>query len=108
MLQWENATAGLAQQSLSLFARTCRRVAGGWLRPCTGLSPCALDLQDVFRAVLYSDLDFESPPWDTLSADAKDLVQAMLQRDPEKRISAHDALHHRWGWSWASAGLDTG
>ena len=65
--------------------------------PCTALSPCTLGLQDVFRAVLYSDLDFESPPWDTLSADAKDLLQAMLLRDPEKRISAHDALHHRWG-----------
>ena len=61
------------------------------------MSPCALGLQDVFRAVLYSDLDFKSPPWDSLSADAKDLLQAMLQRDPEKRISAHDALHHRWG-----------
>ena len=58
---------------------------------------CALGLQDVFRAVLYSDLDFESPPWDTLSPDAKDLLQAMLQRDPEKRISAPDAPHHRWG-----------
>lgn len=23
--------------------------------------------KDVFRAILYSPLDFESPPWDTIS-----------------------------------------
>lgn len=56
---------------------------------------CAPALQDVFRAVLYADLDFTSPPWDVLSADVKDLVQALLERDPAKRISAADALKHR-------------
>lgn len=53
-------------------------------------------LQDVFRAVLYADLDFASPPWDVLSADAKDLVQSLLQRDPQQRITAAAALKHRY------------
>lgn len=26
--------------------------------------------KDVFRAILYADLDFESPPWDSLSGGA--------------------------------------
>ncbi|GAB4824203.1 hypothetical protein N2152v2_011249 [Parachlorella kessleri] len=52
--------------------------------------------KDVFRAILYADLDFDSPPWDTLSADARDFVQSLLQRDEALRPSAEKALQHRW------------
>ncbi len=52
-------------------------------------------LQAVFRAVLYSDLDFESPPWDTLSADAKHFVQALLNREADQRPTALEALHFK-------------
>ncbi|KAK9868544.1 hypothetical protein WJX84_003705 [Apatococcus fuscideae] len=52
--------------------------------------------RDTNRATLYSELDFERPPWDTSSADARELVQSLLQRDPKQRPSAGDALHHRW------------
>lgn len=52
--------------------------------------------KDVFRAVLYADLDFESPPWDVLSSGAKELVQSLLQRDPEARPTAEQALAHPW------------
>lgn len=51
--------------------------------------------QAVFRAVLYSDLDFESPPWDTLSADAKHFVQALLNREADQRPTALEALHFK-------------
>ncbi|GAB4817118.1 hypothetical protein N2152v2_004164 [Parachlorella kessleri] len=51
---------------------------------------------DVFNDILYALLDFETAPWDTLSGDARDLVQSLLQRDPEKRPSALEALQHRW------------
>lgn len=40
------------------------------------LPPCAL--QDVFRAVLFADLDFCGPPWDEISPQAKDLVVGLL------------------------------
>lgn len=52
--------------------------------------------KDVFRAVLYSPLDFESLPWDTLSSDAKELLTNLLQRTPEDRPSALEALRYRW------------
>jgi hypothetical protein len=51
--------------------------------------------QAVFRAVLYSDLDFESSPWDTLSADAKHFVQALLNREADQRPTALEALHFK-------------
>lgn len=52
--------------------------------------------KDVFRAVLYSPLDFESPPWDTLSSDAKHLLQSLLRRESANRPTALEALRFKW------------
>jgi len=42
--------------------------------------------------------DVQLPPryWDRISQEAKDLVQKMLIKDPKHRISARDALQHKW------------
>ena len=52
--------------------------------------------KDVFRAVLYADLDFDSSPWDVISTEAKELVSSLLQREPEKRPTAEEALKSPW------------
>lgn len=52
--------------------------------------------KDVFRAILYADLDFKGPPWDELSAGAAALVCSLLTRDPAARPTAHDALANPW------------
>ena len=54
-----------------------------------------LCMQEVFRAVLYAELDFSRPPWDTVSAECRQLVQNLLQRDPVLRPTAAEALKHR-------------
>lgn len=54
------------------------------------------DVQEVFRAVLYADLDFERAPWDSVSPECKDLVQSLLHRTPESRPTAVQALQHRY------------
>ncbi|XP_027363369.1 calcium-dependent protein kinase 4 isoform X2 [Abrus precatorius] len=46
--------------------------------------------------ILHGQLDFASDPWPNISESAKDLVQQMLDRDPKKRISAHEVLCHPW------------
>lgn len=50
----------------------------------------------IFRQILHGDLDFVSEPWPSISESAKDLVKQMLDRDPRKRISAHEVLCHPW------------
>lgn len=52
--------------------------------------------KDVFRAVLYSELDFERSPWDVLSPGAKDLVSSLLTRNCDNRPTAQQALSHPW------------
>ncbi|KAK7345202.1 hypothetical protein VNO77_15778 [Canavalia gladiata] len=52
--------------------------------------------QDIFEAILNSELDFHSQPWPSISESAKDLVRKMLVRNPSKRITAYDVLRHPW------------
>lgn len=44
--------------------------------------------KDVFRAILYADLDFDSEPWPHLSPGACDFVASLLTRDPAARPTA--------------------
>ena len=39
---------------------------------------------------------YTEPEWDDVSEDAKDIVKKLLTYDPAKRISAGDALQHKW------------
>lgn len=50
----------------------------------------------IFRQILQGKLDFDSDPWPTISDSAKDLIRKMLERDPRKRLSAHEVLCHEW------------
>jgi len=54
--------------------------------------PFAESEQGIFEQVLKGDLDFSSDPWPSISESAKDLVRKMLNRDPRKRLTAHEAL----------------
>ena len=52
--------------------------------------------KEVFRAILEDPADFTSDPWPRLSADCRDLVMRLMERDPDSRITARAALLHPW------------
>jgi serine/threonine protein kinase len=54
--------------------------------------PLASVLSDVGRG----EVDLAAGPAAALSEGARDLLARLLQRDPEDRISAHEALMHPW------------
>lgn len=41
-------------------------------------------------------LQFPSPEWDTVTPEAKNLINQMLTINPVKRITAQEALKHPW------------
>ena len=64
-------------------------VLGGY-RPFRGTP------DEVMKQIRYGNYEFHPKYWNHVSSDAKDLVRRMLTVDTETRISATDALQHRW------------
>lgn len=60
---------------------------------------CANDLfnaGDMFKEINNGALQFPSPEWDTVTPEAKNLINQMLTINPAKRITAQEALKHPW------------
>ncbi|CAI7787338.1 unnamed protein product, partial [Closterium sp. NIES-53] len=52
--------------------------------------------EGIFRAIRSEPLRFATAAWVGVSEAAKDLVRAMLDKNPHRRITAQQALGHRW------------
>lgn len=50
----------------------------------------------MFQKIRRGDFNFNDPAWDDVSEDAKDLIRNLIVVDPNKRLSAAEALQHRW------------
>lgn len=62
--------------------------------------------KDIFRAILKSKLEFDEDEWGNISAEAKDLISQLLDKDPKKRIKVDKALQHPWFKIWKGAKVD--
>ena len=54
------------------------------------------DPVELYQLVTNGELEFPSPEWDDVSLLARDFIDKMLQRTPEKRIKIDEALEHPW------------
>ncbi|XP_064614750.1 peripheral plasma membrane protein CASK-like isoform X3 [Liolophura sinensis] len=50
----------------------------------------------LFDMIVKGTYHLRPKQWDTLSSDAKDLVNRLLEVDPDKRITIEEALNHPW------------
>eukprot|EP00195_Chlamydomonas_chlamydogama_P002656 CAMPEP_0202921416 /NCGR_PEP_ID=MMETSP1392-20130828/77385_1 /ASSEMBLY_ACC=CAM_ASM_000868 /TAXON_ID=225041 /ORGANISM="Chlamydomonas chlamydogama, Strain SAG 11-48b" /LENGTH=597 /DNA_ID=CAMNT_0049614987 /DNA_START=209 /DNA_END=2002 /DNA_ORIENTATION=+ len=53
-------------------------------------------LTDVWRAILMQEINWNAPELHQLSRSAADFLRSLLERDPNKRPSAFQALQHSW------------
>ncbi|XP_026553965.1 calcium/calmodulin-dependent protein kinase type II subunit delta isoform X7 [Pseudonaja textilis] len=54
------------------------------------------DQHRLYQQIKAGAYDFPSPEWDTVTPEAKDLINKMLTINPAKRINASEALKHPW------------
>ena len=52
--------------------------------------------EEIIASIEKGEYDLKSPPFDKISNSALDLIQKLLNKDVEKRISAQEALNHPW------------
>lgn len=79
-----------------------------WIPECLGMrtpacSPASQGLEDrrgglgqARQTWPLCPFQFPSPEWDTVTPEAKDLINKMLTINPSKRITAAEALKHPW------------
>lgn len=61
-----------------------------------GYRPFRGEGEEVMRQIRYGEYKFHKRYWGHVSEDAKSLIARMLTVDPEKRITATDALNSPW------------
>ncbi|XP_054612550.1 calcium/calmodulin-dependent protein kinase type II subunit beta-like isoform X4 [Dunckerocampus dactyliophorus] len=54
------------------------------------------DQHKLYQQIKAGAYDFPSPEWDTVTPEAKNLINQMLTINPSKRITAQEALKHPW------------
>jgi len=50
----------------------------------------------LFMKIRRGQYSFDDPVWSKVSETAKDLIRKLLTTDPDKRLSAEEALKHEW------------
>ncbi|XP_051165214.1 calcium/calmodulin-dependent protein kinase type II alpha chain isoform X2 [Leptopilina boulardi] len=54
------------------------------------------DQHRLYQQIKQGSYDYPTPEWDTVTPEAKNLINQMLTVNPSKRITASEALKHPW------------
>ena len=62
----------------------------------------SLDADEIRENILSGKYDLKSPPFDKLSKNCINLIENLLNMNPNKRFSAEKALNHKWFQDFSS------
>jgi len=51
---------------------------------------------EIIEMIRLADFVYDSPDWDNITEEAKDLIDNLLVVDPSARMTVHQALNHDW------------
>jgi len=54
------------------------------------------NIQQLFSAIAYTEVDFPNAEWETISPEAKGFIRKLLAKNAAERMSASEALLHPW------------
>lgn len=54
------------------------------------------DQRTLFMKIIKADYEFHEEYWSSISDDAKDFIRCLLTLGPRKRLTASQALEHKW------------
>ncbi|XP_060594839.1 calcium/calmodulin-dependent protein kinase type IV-like [Ruditapes philippinarum] len=60
--------------------------------------------QHMYKKIIKGDYEFDSPYWDYIGENAKDLIRKLLTVNSKKRLTAEEALKHPWVKGMAASG----
>lgn len=66
------------------------------------------DEEEYYASVMQQELEFPEEDWKHASEEAKDFIRGLLEKEPEKRLAAVEALRHRWVTDETIEDVDTG
>jgi calcium-dependent protein kinase len=52
--------------------------------------------EEIYKQIMKGAVQMSSPEWKNISGDAKDLIKRLLNIDAKRRMTAAEALSHRW------------
>lgn len=52
--------------------------------------------RELFRKIRHADYEFHNEYWNPVSLEAKGLIASLLVVNPDHRLNAQQALHHKW------------
>jgi calcium-dependent protein kinase len=60
-------------------------------KPFTGFS-----FKEIFNSIKEDEINLKTSPFNSVSEELKDLIKKLLTKNPNERISADEALQHKW------------
>ncbi|CAM9938099.1 unnamed protein product, partial [Phaeothamnion confervicola] len=53
-------------------------------------------LEQLQNKIQFGKLSMDGEEWEDISSDAKDFIRRLLTKDPDRRMTAVEALQHPW------------